>query len=297
MDEPIPSCRIDSVSSFCDSRATVDVLRLDLLHPVVSGNKWFKLKHYLAAAAPQQKTLLTFGGAFSNHLVATAAAARGKGLNSIGVVRGERPVTLSHTLREAESFGMQLFFTTRGAYKSKEIPGAIFDFYKPEDLCIVPEGGYGPNGVAGAKEILIRNKTESYTHLVAAVGTGTTLAGLIVSATETQKVIGVSAFRNNFSLEKEISELLPEEERNGVHLLHQYHFGGYAKYNVELLRFMNRFYRQTGIPTDFVYTAKTFYAVFHLIEQGYFSKGDKILLLHTGGLQGNRSLPGGSLIF
>lgn len=290
-----PLCRIDSLSSFCDFRATVDVLRLDLLHPVVSGNKWFKLKEYLAEAG--QKTILTFGGAYSNHIVATAAAAASHGLKSLGVIRGEEPAVLSSTLKQAEEYGMRLFFTSRENYKHKKIPEQVWRSIAPEELYVIPEGGYGAKGMQGAKDILLQNDTSSYTHVFSAVGTGTTLAGLVLAAGEQQKIVGVPVLKNNRSLETEIRQLLPTEKQNQFELIHDYDFGGYAKKNPALFHFMNLLYQQTGIPTDFVYTAKAFFAVFDLLQKGMFSAADKLLLLHTGGLQGNRSLPKGTLIF
>ncbi len=292
-----PSCRIDHLSSFYGFRITVDVLRLDLLHPVVSGNKWFKLKNYLTEAKRLQRVLLTFGGAFSNHLVATAAAARSQKLKSIGIVRGEEPPLLSHTLQQAKDFGMELHFTTREAYKNKTVPDSVYQLHAPEDLYIIPEGGYGCKGAEGATDILLENDTSSYTHILSAVGTGTTLAGLTAAAGNEQKVIGISVLKNNFSLEAAIRRLLPEQKHSQFELLHDYHLGGYAKHTKELLQFMNNVYADTGIPTDFVYTAKAFFAAFELLKNGSFSGNDKWLLVHTGGLQGNLSLPKGTLIF
>lgn len=290
-------CRIDELSTRCDLPITTDVLRIDLLHPVVSGNKWFKLKHYLAEAEQRQQTVLTFGGAFSNHIVATALAAKTKGLNSIGVIRGERPPTLSHTLKDAESYGMELFFVNREMYKSKTVPKEKLDKHDIKNIYEIPEGGYGDKGVEGAKEILLRNDVFHYTHIISAVGTGTTLAGLMASSLLHQKVIGVSVLKNNYSLEAEIKSLLPEEKKKDVTLLHDYHFGGYAKHTQALIAFMNNLYLKAGIPTDFVYTAKAFFAAFDLLHKGYFSATDKVLLVHTGGLQGNLSLPSGTLVY
>ena len=292
-----PSCRIDHLSSRYDFRATVDVLRLDRTHPVVSGNKWFKLKEYVAGAKEQEKILLTIGGAFSNHMVATAAAAQHLGLQSIGVIRGEEAVSLSHTLQQAKTYGMKLFFTTREAYRHKNIPAAVFDLYPQERLSIIPEGGYGAKGMEGAKDILREHNTAAYTHILTAVGTGTTLAGLAAAATTEQSVIGISVLKNAVSLNDEIRSLLPVERRNKFALFHDYHFGGYAKHTTELLRFMNDFYRQTGIPTEFVYTGKAFFAAFDRLRQGFFPDDSRLLLVHTGGLQGNRSLKKGTLIF
>ena len=240
MSDPILSaCRIDHLSSYCDFRATVDVLRLDLVHPVVSGNKWFKLKEYLADAKRQQKALLTFGGAFSNHIVATAAAAQQHSLKCIGVIRGEEPSELSHTLQQARTFGMDLYFSAREAYRSRQVPECILQTYSADDLYIIPEGGYGEKGAAGAKEILQTSDTSSYTHILSAVGTGTTLAGLTAAARPGQKVIGISVLKNALTLKEEISHLLPEEKQAQFQLLHDYPFGGYAKRTPGLLRFMN----------------------------------------------------------
>ena len=290
--------RIDGLNAFYNFSTTVDVLRLDLLHPVISGNKWFKLKDYIAEAKAQHtKTIITFGGAFSNHIVATAAAARFNELNSIGIIRGEKPLQPSHTLMDAERFGMKLFFVSRAAYQLKTIPDEVSNEAGADNFYVVPEGGYGLLGVSGAGEILRNNNTASYTHIITAVGTGTTLAGLIVGAKPYQNIIGISSLKNNLSLHSEIQHLLPYEKHNAFQLLHDYHFGGYAKHTVELIRFMNDLYDRTRIPTDFVYTAKAFYAVFNLLKNGYFKTSDKLLIVHTGGLQGNRSLKAGTLIY
>jgi len=213
-----PISRIESLSSFYDFRATVAVLRLDLLHPVISGNKRFKLKNYLADAGG--KTLLTFGGSYSNHIVATAAAAQEHGLVSIGVIRGEEPAVYSPTLIQAKAYGMNLFFTNRSAYKSKTIPPEVYRHYPAEELYIVPEGGYSVRGMEGAKDILLSNKTEKYTHIISAVGTGTTLAGITAAAEERQQVIGIPVLKNNFSLNDEIRRLLPADKWHRFQLLH-----------------------------------------------------------------------------
>lgn len=291
------SCPIDSLPLPKEGGPSIDVLRLDLIHPVISGNKWFKLRLYLEEAKAAGQTLLTFGGAYSNHLVATAYAAASAGLKSIGVVRGERPPVLSPTLSEAEKNGMKLCFTTREAYREKGVPPALSAELEADTFYIVPEGGYGQKGMEGAKDILLRNRTHGYTHIFAAVGTGTTLAGLAAAAGAGQRVIGIPVLKNNFSLEKEIRDLLPPEKQTAFELLQGYHFGGYARKTPELLRFMNGFYEQTSIPTDFVYTAKSFYALLDQVKKGFFAPADKILIIHTGGLQGNRSLPKGTLIF
>lgn len=288
----LQNCRVDTVDAFLKFHTTVDVLRLDLIHPSISGNKWFKLKEYLKEAKELNKrSLLTFGGAFSNHIVATAAAANNSGFKSIGIIRGEKPAKLSDTLNDAVDFGMKLYFISREDYKKKIIPSDV----SLQDAYVINEGGYGKMGAEGAKEILNQVDLSNYDYILAAVGTGTTLAGLIEAANPVQNVIGISVMKNNFSLQQEVENLL--SGRREFHLFHDYHFGGYAKYNQELIDFMNEWHRATHIPSDFVYTGKLFFAINDLIRKNYFSPGSKLLVIHSGGLQGNRSLPKGTLIF
>lgn len=291
--------RVDAIKNLYQQQGVeVEVLRLDLIHPGVSGNKWFKLSEYLAYAGQGgKKVLLTFGGAFSNHIAATAAACRESGVRCIGVIRGERVPTLSHTLQGAENDGMDLYFTSREAYKAKEIPEAVWEHYAKEEVYIVNEGGYGIKGRQGAESILDHCPRGRYTHIVAACGTGTTLAGLVAAAEPGQIVMGIPVLKNYTSMEAEINALLPPALHSRYTLIHDYHFGGYARHSPELIHFMNRWYEQTGIPSDFVYTGKLFYAVDHLVHKGYFPYGSRILVVHSGGLQGNDSLPKGTLIF
>ena len=290
--------RIDPVSSLCSLPVAVDVLRLDLLHPVISGNKWFKLKECINAAKAESKTtLLTYGGVYSNHLVATAAAASINGLKSIGIVRGEEPKNLSHTLLAAKSYGMSLHFVSREDYRAKVLPRSLYESCDISKSYIINEGGYGLPGKGGAMTILQQHDVSAYTHILTAVGTGTTLAGLVAAALPHQHVIGIPVLKGAFSLQQEIKALLLPEKQDGFTLFWDYHFGGYAKYNAALLLFMNRFYEQAQIPTDFVYTGKAFYAALDLIARAYFPSGAKILLVHTGGLQGNVSLKKGELVF
>lgn len=277
---------------------TVDALRLDVVHPVVSGNKWYKLRPYLEDAGKQnKKAVLTFGGAYSNHIVATAAACSAEGLQSIGVIRGERPDNLSATLQDAERFGMQLFFVSRTAYRSKEIPEAVKNRFDSGELYVIPEGGYGRQGSEGAAEILSLAETQSYTHIVAACGTGTMLSGLINAALPQQHLIGISILKGHTGLEQSIRHLLHHPSTESFRILHDYHFGGYAQSTPELFAFMNDLYASSGIPTDFVYTGKLFYAVHDLLQKDFFPSGSKVLIIHSGGLQGNRSLAAGTLIY
>ena len=278
-------------------KVQVSVLRLDRLHPVVSGNKWFKLKGYLEQAAMQKKkTIVTFGGAYSNHILATAAACADAGFSAAAIIRGEPPLQLSQTLQDALAYGMKLIFSPRAQFRSKQLPHTLYADHAPEDCYLVPEGGKGALGAAGAATILHGVYMPAYSCVLTAVGTGTTLAGLTLASGTGQTIVGISVLKNAYSLDTEIAEMLPAE-KNNFRVLHDFHFGGYGRHTPELLTFMNDWYRETGIPSDFVYTAKMFYAADALVRNGYFPPGSNILLIHTGGLQGNRSLPKGTLIF
>lgn len=294
----LQNIRVDTVDFLSKFHTKVHVLRLDLIHPVISGNKWFKLKEYFQEAGMlNKKTILTFGGAYSNHIAATAAAAKLAGFKSIGIIRGEKPANVSHTLQNASEQGMALYFISRTDYKNKLIPKEVFDQHREEDIYIIEEGGFGIKGVEGAEGILHQIDSSSYTHIIDSVGTGTTVAGLLESSEKDQSIIGLSALKNNYSLLQQVEGLVSEENKKRFSLLHDYHFGGYAKYSVPLINFMNEWYRLTGIPSDFVYTGKLFFAVRDLICKNYFPPGSKILVIHSGGLQGNQSLQKGTLIF
>ena len=190
---------------------------------------------------------------------------------------------------------MILFFAEREKYKSKEIPQSVHDNYP--GVYVINEGGYGFFGMKGAASILQLLGAKKYTHILAAVGTGTTLAGLVESSEVQQQIIGISSMKNNFELENQINHLVCKENKNRFQLLHDYHFGGYAKFNSELIHFMNNWYLTTDIPSDFVYTGKLFFAFSKILERDFFPPGSKILLIHSGGLQGNNSLKNGTLIF
>ena len=283
--------RIDRVTLHSKFHTTADVLRLDEVHPVVSGNKWFKLRYYIDEALHAGKSgLLTYGGAWSNHILATAAAARFSGLSSLGIIRGEEPEQFSSTLLEARSYGMEFFFLSRHDYRHKILPAHL----ELSDVLLIPEGGSGPQGVRGAASILHGIDTSPYTHLLVAAGTGATLAGLITAAGSRLQLVGIPVIKGDLGLKEEIKTMAGA---NPFHWFDGFHFGGYARKNEVLIRFMNRWFEETGIPSDFVYTGKLFYAFDQLLNQGYFPPGSRVLLLHTGGLQGNRSLPKGTLIF
>lgn len=283
------------VAGWLSKNITLHVARLDELHPVVSGNKWFKLKYYLAAAQQAgYNTIATFGGAYSNHIVAAAFAAQSCGLNSIGIIRGERPAAPSLTLRHAAECGMQLHFVTREQFKNKQLIQQ-----QHTDAYWVNEGGYGPLGAKGAAEILscVPN-LENYNHIVCAVGTGTMLAGLVNSALAHQKVTGISVLKNNFSIIEEVAALLNDKTFiNRFTIQHDYHFGGYAKHPPQLIEFMQQIWNTNALPTDIVYTAKTLFAIQQMALSNTITPGSRVLMVHSGGLQGNSSLQKGVLPF
>jgi 1-aminocyclopropane-1-carboxylate deaminase len=276
-------------------RLTLDVLRLDKIHEVVSGNKWFKLKYYLQQAQKLNKsTIATFGGAWSNHVVATAFAAKQAGLKSVGIIRGEKPLQLSVTLQNAEAYAMELIYVTREQYRNKEV---LIKQFAITDWLWVNEGGYGVLGMQGASDILTVKDTTRYTHIIAAVGTGTMLAGLINSSNTKQHVIGISSMKGNLSLMEQVQNLLSEDRKQDVQIFHDYHFGGYGKHPQQLIDFINNAYQQFQLPLDIVYTGKTFYAIADLAKKSFFPPDSKILMIHSGGLQGNKSLPAKVLAF
>jgi 1-aminocyclopropane-1-carboxylate deaminase/D-cysteine desulfhydrase-like pyridoxal-dependent ACC family enzyme len=285
---------------FTEKQVTVSILRLDKLHSIISGNKLFKLHYFLdAAVKSSHKTIITFGGAYSNHLAATAHACNLLKLKSIGIVRGEKTSQLSHTLKQCMQDGMKLKFISREQYAQKE-QTAFSGELKTEfgECIIIPEGGYHPLGALGASHIIDLIKNKDYTHICTALGTATTLAGILMAATPTQKVIGFSVLKGITYNKNNIKQLTETKyEFENMLILDNYHFGGYAKKTEALINFMNDCWLQYKLPLDFVYTAKMLYGVTDSIKKGLFEKGSKILCIHTGGLQGNKSLPLNALLF
>lgn len=277
----------------------VQVLRLDTLHPVVSGNKWFKLQHWLELhLQSNHQSLVTFGGAWSNHLVATASACADLEIPCAGIVRGEEPAEWSATLHQCRDFGMQLRFIPRSQYADKATP-AVQAWLQEEfgPATIIPEGGFSPEGAAGAADIC-RYIPADQTHLCCAAGTGTTAAGLLIGKQAHQQLLVFPVLKGFHDLPQRLQELSGLQEFNhACTIMDGYHGGGYARYNEALLDSMNNLYERCALPTDFVYTGKLMAAVLHLLEQNYFPPGSRILCIHSGGLQGNRSLPPGRLIF
>jgi 1-aminocyclopropane-1-carboxylate deaminase len=274
----------------------VDLLRLDLLHPIVSGNKFYKLRFYIATALENgASTIASFGGPYSNHIVALAYTAKEAGLNSIGYIRTNADESMTPSLAEAKAYGMELVYLGRADFQSKKA-SILETSATKSDTYLIDEGGYGTIGAKGAATILTEQDTTHYDYIICAVGTGTMLAGIINAADPHQKVIGIPVLKNEGSIENEINALLENENRSYT-LMHQFHQGGYAKTNPTMIDFMNKLWHTEKIPTDIVYTSKLLFGVEQLIQENYFEKDTSILVIHSGGLQGNRSLPDGTLKF
>ncbi|MEO6403922.1 MAG: pyridoxal-phosphate dependent enzyme [Ferruginibacter sp.] len=276
-----------------DKKIKLSIARLDLVHPVISGNKLFKLRYYLEEALKNKLSIRTFGGAYSNHLVATAYACAEAGISCTGIVRGERPAHLSHTLLHCIDYGMKLQFVSREEYTELS---ALEDMDAAAPEMHIPEGGFGFLGAKGAADILPLIQQNAPTYICCAVGTATTLSGLMMKRSE-NRFIAVPVLKDMYDITHRIEKLVGPVDHTGLTIWDDYHFGGYAKYNAVLLDFMNAFYTTHSIPLDFVYTAKMMFAVMDNIEKNYFKAGDNIVCLHTGGLQGNDSLKPGTLIF
>lgn len=264
--------------------------REDTIHPYISGNKYRKLKYNLLEAKKQGKdTLLTFGGAYSNHIAATAYAGHEQGLKTIGVIRGEELEGKWHdnpTLNLAHEHGMKFHFVSRSDYRLKNEAAfleRLTDTFG--DVYILPEGGTNDLAVKGCSEILTEEDA-TFDYICSAAGTGGTVAGLINAAQPHQTVLGFPALKGDF---------LIEEIRTFVHndrwkLITDYHFGGYAKVDRLLIDFINLFKSKTGIPLDPIYTGKMLFGIFDLVKKGVYPPETRILAIHTGGLQGIKGM-------
>jgi 1-aminocyclopropane-1-carboxylate deaminase len=281
----------------------IDVLRLDLLHPFYGGNKYFKLKYNIQAA--QWKTLLTFGGAHSNHIYSTAAFCHEQKLKCVGVIRGEEKILEnSPTLQFAKQQGMHLHFVSRELYKNKTELELLNDLKKEfGDFYLIPEGGNNDAGIKGCMEIL--DEVPLYDYVFCACGTSCTYTGILASsnlsadkAGKDQKIIGISVLKGENQLINEVNanaskfkfEKISAYSTGKIEhstILNEYHFGGYAKHSQALLNFKRAFEKQHHIPLDYVYTSKLFYAVYDLINKGRLLENKKILIVHSGGQQGN----------
>lgn len=264
------------------------MLREDLIHSEIPGNKWRKLKYnFLEMQRQGISRLVTFGGAFSNHIAATAACARAHGFESIGIIRGdELHPESNHTLRFAASCGMKLLFVSRTAYREKDHPDFLKSYIDdPETYYHIPEGGTNSLAIRGASEIL-DGHTESFDLICVAAGTGGTAAGIINSLTTHQKALIFPALKGSF-IRKEIEKYTNPEKKYGKdwEIINRYHFGGYARWNKELIEFINTFKKQHSIPLDHIYNGKMMYGLHELFKNGYFRNYTSLLAVHTGGIQ------------
>ncbi len=283
---------------------TLGILRLDVIHPEISGNKWFKLKENLSIAqANHQDIILTFGGAYSNHLSATAATTKALGLKAIGIVRGtEFQNNLNPTLQFCKDNGMELFFVSREAYKQKEQEEwlqLLSEQYN--NPYIIPEGGNNAAGAKGTAQI-VDFIPEDATHIITSVGSGTTLQGILNGVGGENYVVSDNTnYGGGFQSYKFVLGMAPmkggkylkeniQSPQKHWDIIDDFHFGGFGKYNDELIAFMNDFYTEHQIPLDVVYTAKMMYGVQQLLFENYFPEKSKIICIHTGGLQGNNSI-------
>ncbi len=266
------------------------IKREDIIHPFISGNKFRKLKYNIEEAKIKNKTtLLTFGGAFSNHILATAVAGALNGFKTVGVIRGdelgnnlEKTLAYNATLREAHNNGMVFEFISRDNYRNK-LSKVFIDslIEKYNDFYLIPEGGSNNLAVKGCQEILQENDNQ-FNYICVAVGTGGTIAGLINAANSSQKVIGFPALKGNFLYD----DIKRQINTNNFSLETDYNFGGYAKYNEKLILFINQFKEKTGVLLDPIYTGKMIFGIMDLIKKNKFKRGSKILAIHTGGIQG-----------
>lgn len=264
---------------------SVFIKRDDQIHPFISGNKWRKLKYILEDIKQRNKSeILTFGGAYSNHLLATACLGANQGLKSTGIVRGEKPGELNETLFLCKSFGMKLIFVSREAYQHKD---NLAKEYSNDSTYLIPEGGNCPLALTGCAEIAAEFQHD-YTHIILASGTATTATGIAQGISERSmntRVESIVVLKGADYLEKEFS-YLEEHSKLPLTFHHKFHCGGYAKAPDDLLKFMYSFSASTGILLEPVYTAKALLALHRLAEENYFKKNSSILFIHTGGLLG-----------
>ena len=272
------------------------VKREDQNHVFVSGNKWWKLKYNLEEAKHQGKTtLLTFGGAFSNHIFATAAAANELGFKSIGIIRGEETLPLNDTLSFIKKTGMELHFISREDYRSKDKPNFIQALHDQfGDFYMIPEGGTNQLAVKGCAEFARQELRQvTYDYLCLPVGTGGTMAGLICEVPPEKKVLGISVLKNGDFLSAEVEKLINSfsgRSFSNWSILTSYHQGGYAKVTPDLVTFIKKMNDEHDLPLDPVYTGKLLWAILKESENGKFEKGSTVLAIHTGGLQHKNSI-------
>ncbi len=269
-----------------EKKVSLFIKREDKIHPLISGNKYRKLKYNIKKAKiAQYQTLLTFGGAFSNHILATASAAHENGLKSVGIIRGEELAFKwrdNPTLLKATALGMKLKFVSRSDYRNKHSVEFI-EQLKAEygHFYLLPEGGTNDLAIRGCEEILMA-EDEDFNVVCCSVGTGGTIAGIINSISSEQRVLGFPALKGDY-LKEDIRKFVTNEQWN---LQLDYHVGGYGKVSAELINFINDFKKETQIPLDPIYTGKMMFGILDMVKKDKFERDSKILAIHTGGLQG-----------
>jgi len=273
------------------------IKREDLVHKQISGNKWYKLKHNLQHAKDQGfSRLVSFGGAFSNHLHAMAFAGQQLGFETIGFVRGERPALLNPTLADAEQWGMQLQFLSRTDYRRRHDAAFVAKLVEPYQPCfVIPEGGANQWALAGCADIVegINHQLTDFDVVCVPCGTGATLAGIVVALGGNTEVLGFPALKGATSLVGEIRAMIAEFDAGCAtqwHLVDEFHCGGFAKITPELVAFMQCWQQQTGVALDPVYTGKMMMGLCELLKRDYFPVGTRIVAVHTGGMQGLRGM-------
>ena len=277
-----------------ERKISLFIKREDLNHPFISGNKWHKLKYNLQEAQKQGKnTLLTFGGAYSNHIYAVAAAGKIFNFKTIGIIRGEEHLPLNPTISFASNSGMQIYYLDRSSYREKnsaeiinQLKNNFGDFY------LLPEGGTNELAVKGCSDIIDKIEVD-FEYICCPCGTGGTLAGLISGLNGKKFALGFAVLKGASFLKENVTALIQSQNENIYHnwdINLDYHFGGYAKVDERLLDFVHKFNARTNIPIEPIYTGKMLYGIYDLVTKGFFSEGNRIIAIHTGGLQGLKGL-------
>ena len=270
---------------YLNNEIEVFIKRLDLIDPFISGNKLFKLKHNVDRALLEEKNMLiTFGGAFSNHILATAAYAKKKNIDCLAIVRGEEYSELNPLLTLAKEYGMKFCFVSRKEYAKRNDNNYVSELIrKYKKAFIVPEGGNNKLGVLGAEEIL-ETQDKSFDYIICPIGTGATLSGIVNSSNRSQKVIGINCINDTKGINKNISQ---KTNKNNWEIINEFNFGGFAKFDNLLTEYLKKFKLNYKITLDLNYTTKMFFGFEKLIERRYFHRKSKVLLIHTGGTYGN----------
>lgn len=291
---PILPSPIQRLAGFGENYCKVRIKRDDLIHPLASGNKWRKLKHNLNKAESQgAKTIVTMGGAFSNHLYALASIGNHYNFKTEGWIKGEYVDTDNPTLSYVRDQNMNLTLFEGEEYKSLRWDGPkrkkLLKKYK--NPYFVPEGGSNIEGILGASELIpeISSQLDPFpTHICLSVGTGGTICGVISASKSNTKILGFSAFKkdiHSMEIKANLTALEKEDPKNWQ-ILNPKHFNGFGSFNTDLVNFINDFYEQYSIPLDPVYNGKMMFSLKKMIKQKYFPEGSNILVIHTGGLQG-----------